>query len=60
MNRCACVNHMDSGDIGRVGGFTCFHEKLAIETADRCAEILWGEQNPAFLARFCDGVKKRR
>ena len=52
MNRCACVNHMDSGDIGRVGGFTCFHEKLAVETADRCAEILWRERNPAFMSRF--------
>ena len=52
MNRCACVNHMDSGDIGRVGGFTCFHEKLAIETADRCAGILWYERNPAFVKRF--------
>ena len=52
MNRCACVNFMDSGDIGRVGGFTCFHEKLAIKTADHCAEVLWSERNPAFAKRF--------
>ena len=52
MNWCGCVNFMDSGDVGLVGGFTCFHEKLAIETADRCADTLWAERNPTFLERF--------
>ena len=52
MNWCGCVNYMDSGDVGTAGGFTCFHEKLAIETADRCADTLWAERNPAFLKRF--------
>ena len=52
MNWCGCVNHMDSGDVGIAGGFTCFHEKLAIGTADRASDLLWNERNPSFLDRF--------
>ncbi len=52
MNWCGCVNYMDSGDVGLAGGFTCFHEKLAIKTADHCADTLWAERNPAFVERF--------
>lgn len=53
MNWCGCVNHVTSqGRTDHVGPFTCFHEKLSIEVADRVAETLWNERNPAFLRAF--------
>jgi uncharacterized protein len=56
MNWCGCVNYVTSGgDIGRVGAFTCWHEKLVIEIADRIAGALWDARNPAFLAKFYGG-----
>jgi hypothetical protein len=30
---------------------SCFHEQLAIRTADHAAEILFGESNSLFLAQ---------
>jgi uncharacterized protein len=56
MNWCGCVNYVSSGDIGEVGAFTCFHEKTAIAVADRVADALWREQNPAFLSKFYSSV----
>lgn len=50
MNWCGCVNYVTSqGRTDHVGPFTCFHEKLSIAVADRIAEALWQERNPAFL-----------
>lgn len=51
-NWCGCVNYAATGFINRVPGLVCFHEKLCIETADRAAAILFGERNPAFLAKY--------
>lgn len=57
MNWCGCVNYVTSGgDIGMVGPLTCWHEKMAIASADRVAARLWEEKNAAFLARFYGGV----
>jgi uncharacterized protein len=52
MNWCGCVNYFSTGDCGRVGGFACFHERLSIRLADRVAETLWKEKNPAFIKAF--------
>ncbi|MEI6673537.1 MAG: radical SAM protein [Verrucomicrobiota bacterium] len=51
-NRCACVNLATTGEVNRVSGVVCHHERRVIETADAVAEELFAERNPAFLARF--------
>lgn len=53
MNWCGCINYVtSSGQFDQVGSFTCFHERLSIETADHAAQLLWEEQNPRFLEKF--------
>lgn len=53
MSWCGCVNYVTSGgDIGMVGPFTCFHEKMSIYVSDSVAEALWSERNADFLWRF--------
>ena len=49
---CGCVNHAMTGSVGDVDGLLCWIEQLRIEQADRCAEVLYAERNPAFLRRF--------
>jgi uncharacterized protein len=50
-NRCACANLAMLGSIDVPSETLCFHEQLAIRTADRAAEILFGEGNPLFLTQ---------
>lgn len=52
INSCGCTNHAATGHINQVSPFLCCSEKLAIETADDIAEILYAERNPAFMQRF--------
>lgn len=52
MNWCCCINYTLTGAIDRTGSSVCFHEKLAIDEADRVATQLFTERNPAFLERF--------
>jgi uncharacterized protein len=52
MNWCCCINHATTGAIDQVAGIVCFHERLAIAAADRAAETLYAERNPAFMAAF--------
>lgn len=60
MSWCGCVNYVTSnGQINQVGSFTCFHERLSIELADRVASTLWEEKNPSFLARFYQSCLKQ-
>ena len=55
---CGCVNYVQTGDIGIVGAFNCFHERLSVEISDSIADTLWTEQNPWFIARFYKSVIK--
>ena len=50
-NRCACANLAMTGAIDVPSETLCFHEQLAIRTADHAAEILFGESNSLFLAQ---------
>lgn len=50
-NRCACANLALTGTVETPSETLCFHEQLAIRTADAAAAVLFGERNPAFLRR---------
>jgi uncharacterized protein len=50
-NRCACANLAMTGNLGTPSETLCFHEQLAIRTADHAADILFAENNPQFLAQ---------
>ena len=52
MNWCGCINYATTGAANRVAGIVCFHERMAIEAADRVAAALFAESNPSFLAKF--------
>jgi len=52
MHWCGCVNHAMTGSVGEVDGLLCWFEQALIEEADRCASVLFAEENPAFLQRF--------
>ena len=52
MNWCGCINYAMTGAINNTDGILCFHERLAIDVADRVASTLYAEANQAFLARF--------
>jgi uncharacterized protein len=52
MNWCCCINYTLTGAIDQTDGIVCFHERAAIEVADRVAGQLFEERNPAFLQRF--------
>ncbi|MBI5527132.1 MAG: hypothetical protein HY897_12425 [Deltaproteobacteria bacterium] len=54
-NWCGCVNAALSGDAATVPGVVCFHERMAIEAADRAANTLFAEQNPAFMRTYYPG-----
>lgn len=49
---CGCINRAMTGSVGEVSGLLCWFEQRIIEEADRCGEILYREQTPAFMARF--------
>ena len=49
---CGCVNYEASGDVGSVSDLFCFTERLKVRLADRVAETLFAERNPAFVSRF--------
>ena len=52
MNWCGCINHATTGATDQVAGIVCFHERMSIAVADRVAEALYQERNPAFMAAF--------
>ena len=52
MNWCCCINYATTGEIDKTDGIICFHERAAIEIADKIGEILFKEKNADFLARF--------
>lgn len=52
MHWCGCVNYAMTGSVGEVSGLLCWFEKSLIEEADRAAEVLYAEKNPAFIRRF--------
>jgi uncharacterized protein len=52
MNWCCCINYAMTGSINRTDGILCFHERLAVETADEVGAKLYSESNPLFLSRF--------
>jgi uncharacterized protein len=56
MNWCGCINYATTGAVNRVAGIVCFHERMAIEAADRVAAALFAERNAAFLAKFYGAV----
>lgn len=58
MNWCGCINYATTGAANRVAGIVCFHERMAIEAADRVAAALFAEHNPAFLEKFyCEAIQ---
>jgi uncharacterized protein len=50
-NRCACTNLALTGTLDAPSETLCFHEQLSIRVADRAAELLFAEQNEAFVRR---------
>lgn len=52
MNWCCCINYTLTGAIDQTDGIVCFHERAAIQVADRVAEDLFRERNPSFLQRL--------
>jgi len=51
-NWCSCVNHRLTGRFDRTGPLVCFHERMAIEIADRVASALFAEKNATFMETF--------
>lgn len=51
-NWCSCVNYRLTGRYDLTAPIVCFHERTAIEIADRTASQLFKEKNPAFLQTF--------
>ncbi|UCH35644.1 MAG: radical SAM protein [Armatimonadota bacterium] len=51
-NWCSCVNHRLTGRFDRTGSLVCFHERMAIEIADRAASRLFRDQDKTFLKTF--------
>ncbi|MEN6450750.1 MAG: radical SAM protein [Thermoguttaceae bacterium] len=51
-NWCSCVNHRLTGGFRHTGPLVCFHERMAIELADRAASQLFAEKNETFLDAF--------
>ena len=52
MNWCCCINYALTGAIDTTDGIVCFHERMAVDAADKVGAALFDEGNPAFLARF--------
>jgi len=53
-NWCSCINYSTTGFTNHTGGLVCFHERLAIDVADRVANTLFAERNPHFMNTFYD------
>ena len=49
MSSCACVNREETGEVGVIGGLTCWHEQLATRIADRTAAQLYRKKNRGLL-----------
>ena len=56
MHWCGCVNYAMTGDVGEVSGLLCWFERAIVAAADRAAETLYAEANPAFVKRFYRSV----
>jgi len=51
-NWCSCVNHRLTGRFDLPGSLVCYHERMAIEIADRTASRLFQDKNNTFLETF--------
>ena len=51
-NWCSCVNHRLTGRFDLTSPLVCFHERMAIEIADRAASRLFRERNAEFMETF--------
>lgn len=51
-SRCGCANREMTGDPRMPGELLCWHERMSIPIADRVANTLFAESNPAFMTRF--------
>lgn len=49
---CGCVNYALTGNVGQVDGLSCWYEQRVIAEADRCAQVLYQQNAPAFAQRF--------
>lgn len=54
-NWCSCVNRRLTGQYNHTAPIVCFHERMAIEIADRTASELYKENDPAFMKTFYAG-----
>ncbi|MGM0596336.1 MAG: radical SAM protein [Myxococcota bacterium] len=52
VNWCHCINYGITGNMNKVNGTLCFHEKTIIEISDQIGEILFKEKNPLFISHF--------
>ena len=52
MHWCGCVNYAMTGSVGDVSGLLCWFEQTIVHAADRAAETLYAEKDPAFVKRF--------
>jgi uncharacterized protein len=50
-NTCGCLNWQTTGSLTRVSPVLCRHEQMLVAEADRIGELLFQEQNPAFLRK---------
>jgi len=53
-HHCACRQIAVSGELGTLSREYCEIEARVIEQSDRLAEILWGENCPAFRSLYYD------
>lgn len=52
MNWCSCINYATTGALNQVSGILCFHERMAINVADRVGATLFAESNSVFLSKY--------
>jgi uncharacterized protein len=57
-NYCGCVNWQLTGEITRVPGILCAHERMLIPIADEVGNALWDERNKHFLQKHYKHAEK--
>jgi uncharacterized protein len=58
-SRCGCANHEATSDPRLPGEVLCWHERMSIPIADRVANTLFAERDPAFVHRFYGALAPR-
>jgi uncharacterized protein len=58
-NYCGCMNWQLTGEITRVPGIICAHERMLIPIADEVGNTLWDERNRAFLKKHYRDYEER-